>query len=114
MSSYFVDRIRITAYVYSMESIPGDEIKARIIDILNYGSFILSGHAKDRMDERNYSVSDIKNILKYGQIVNFSEKEKDKYHCEVHGKDLDGDNGAVITIVVKNTKLIILTVLGGV
>ena len=97
-----------------MEDITPEEIKARIIEILNYGRLILSGHVKQRMNERNYSINDIKYILRHGDIVNIKEEGKDKYHCEVHGEDLEGDNGAVITIVAKNTELIILTVLGGV
>jgi hypothetical protein len=66
------------------------------------------------MAERNYTIGDVLHILKNGKILKFNKKGDDKYHCEVHGEDLEGYSGAVITIIVKNTRLVILTVLGGV
>ena len=96
-----------------MASITAEELKARICEILDYGSVILPGHVKKRMHERGYHMSDVRCILKNGDITTFSNEGNEKYHCEIHGEDLDGHKGAVITIVTKNTKLVILTVLGG-
>lgn len=46
--------------------------------------------------------------------LKFEKQKLEKYKCEVHGEDLEGVEGAVITIVIKNIKLVIVTVLGGV
>ncbi len=96
-----------------MDGISAEELEARVREILNYGSLTYSGHVKERMVERNYEIADVKHILKYGKVLNFSMEGNERYRCEIHGEDLEGCKGAVITIVIKNKKLIIVTVLGG-
>jgi len=96
-----------------MESITAEELEARIREILNYGSLIYPDHVKERMAERNYDMGDVRHILKNGKIITFTKKGNEKYRCVIHGEDLEGYKGAVITIVIKNIRLVILTVLGG-
>jgi hypothetical protein len=66
------------------------------------------------MAERNYDVGDVLHILKNRKILNFHNQGNEEYHCEVHGEDLEGHKGAVITIVINNRMLVIVTVLGGI
>ncbi len=59
-------------------------------------------------------MGDVRHILKNGKIFKFTQEGNDRYRCEIHGEDLEGCMGGVITIVIKNTKLVIVTVLGGI
>jgi hypothetical protein len=97
-----------------MDNITVEELKANIHEILNCGRVIYTDHTKKRMVERNYCFGDIRHILQNGTIKTFNEKKTEQYVCEIHGKDLEGDEGAVIVLIIKNVKLIIKTVLGGV
>lgn len=105
---------KMYGYKAAMPAITAEELEARIIEILDYGRIVLPNHVCERMGERNYAMGDIKHILKTGKILNFKNQGKEEYHCEIHGEDLEGVKGAVIAIVVKNFRLIIVTVLGGV
>ena len=96
-----------------MDNITAEEIEARIREIVDYGKIRFSDHVRERMEERQYSLRDVIHILKNGKIVKFSQEKTEEYKCEVHGEDLDGNQGAVITIVIKNVKMVIVTVLGG-
>jgi hypothetical protein len=97
-----------------MEDVTAEEIEARIREIVDYGSIRFSNHVIQRMEERDYNTRDVIHILKTGKILKLSKEKDDKYRCEVHGEDLDGSRGAVVTIVIKNIKMVIVTVLGGV
>ncbi|MBI5604269.1 MAG: DUF4258 domain-containing protein [Deltaproteobacteria bacterium] len=97
-----------------MVDITAEELESKIREILDHGLLIYSGHVKARMVERNYTMGDVRHILKNGKIIKFNQEGTEKYHCEIHGEDLEGYMGGVITIVIKNTKLIIVTVLGGI
>ena len=100
--------------MYNMHEITAGEIKELIIKILNFGKLILSNHAKTRMSERNYSINDIRHILKNGQIFKINAPEKGIYRCEVHGDDLEGDSGKISIELNKNREIVVITVLGGV
>lgn len=97
-----------------MKGITSEALKGKILNILENGSLIYSNHSKKRMRERNYETSDILYILKNGNVLNFSKKGKERYLCEVHGDDLEGYRGAIKIMVIKETRLIVVTVLGGV
>jgi hypothetical protein len=96
-----------------MEEITPEILETRVREILDYGSVIYSDHVQARMSERHYGIGDIKYILKNGKVKSFTKEGNEKYKCEIHGEDLEGCQGAVITVVIKNVKLIIVTVLGG-
>lgn len=90
------------------------ELEGRINEILSSGRVIYSGHAKKQMAKRGYSIGDVHYILHVGTIKKYTEKGKERYECEIHGKDLENDDGAVIILIIKDIRLIIKTVLGGV
>jgi len=97
-----------------MEGITAKELETRIREILENGTIRYTFHVKEKMAERKYSIEDVLHILKNGNVLdNFVDQGNEEYHCEVRGEDLDGEKGAVITIVIKTTKLKIVTVLGG-
>ena len=97
-----------------MADITSKDLKDRILKILENGRLFYSDHVKKRMVERNYEISDVLHILRHGHILKYTRKGVEKYRCEVHGDDLEGCKGVVITIVIENTRLIVVTVLGGV
>ena len=97
-----------------MVDITNKDLKDRILKILEKGRLVYSDHVKKRMVERNYEISDVLHILKYGEVLNFTRKGEERYLCDVHGDDLEGYRGAVKAVVIKDTRLIVVTVLGGV
>ena len=98
----------------AMDDITAEELEARIREIVDYGKIRFSDHVSRKMSERNYNVRDIVHILRNGKILKFTKQKDEEYHCEVHGEDLDGYRGAVVAIVIKKVKMVIVTVLGGV
>lgn len=73
---------------------------------------IQSNHAKERMQERNYSLRDILHIIAHGTLIQsdfFSASASWRYIFE--GADLDGDNGSVVISVNHKYQFVIITVL---
>jgi hypothetical protein len=58
-------------------------------------------HAKDKMAERNISAPDIIKVLTYGQVT--LEEYKQDIIWRVEGKDLDGKDLSVETVVLEET-----------
>jgi hypothetical protein len=111
---YHIDNCWRREYEVAMDGITADEIGARIREIVDYGEIRFSDHVSRKMNERNYNIRDIIHSLRNGKILKFIKQKDEEYHCEVHGEDLDGYRGAVLAIVIKNVKMVIVTVLGGV
>ncbi|HRR39763.1 MAG TPA: DUF4258 domain-containing protein [Syntrophales bacterium] len=94
-----------------------DEILDVIRGILTKsGSITIPGHAKRRMEERNYTVQDVFNIIEKGSLGPLQTSEKPgEERYEIIGNDLDGHPGAVIVeISPDRNKIILITVKGGV
>lgn len=97
---------------------PGQQIdvkKARslICDIIESGQqIIVSGHAKERMNERGYTMDDVIYILQRGKIT------KQKFHTKTNcwrytlsGDDLEGDKGGVVTAIISRSSIVVITTL---
>jgi hypothetical protein len=97
-----------------MGDMTAEALESKIREILDHGLLIYTDHVKEKMAERNYDMGDVRHILKNGKIIKFNQEGNDRYHCEIHGEDLEGCLGGIISIVIKNTKLVIVTVLGGI
>ncbi len=83
-----------------------------IRDIAASGMLISSKHAKERMVERGYTMSDVQYILMYGEIVRKEFKEENNnWAYTIHGADLEGDEGGVITAIISPSKCVVITVL---
>ncbi|MCK9362115.1 MAG: DUF4258 domain-containing protein [Syntrophales bacterium] len=96
-----------------MEALSEEELKKIILEIFDHGSVIPSKHARERMRERGYSMADVRNILKHGALkkIEFIMNS----HCyHLYGEDLEGHPGAVVTALISNLKIVIVTVMGGV
>jgi hypothetical protein len=69
-------------------------------------------HAKDRMQERNYSLRDIMHIIAHGTLIKsefFSGSASWRYVFK--GEDLEGDTGGVVLSVNNQYRFVIITVL---
>jgi hypothetical protein len=87
-----------------------ENIKKTIKDILENGSIILSDHSKKRMKERSFAFSDIKHILKKGNVTE-TTVYKGQTRYTMCGEDLEGDLGEVIIEMREGArKLIVITV----
>jgi hypothetical protein len=101
-----------------MEFNPTDEISSSEVQkiiraIICEGTVIFTHHAKERMMERGYSTHDVEFILKHGRIVKKEFKNKTQtWSYKIAGQDLEGDEGTVITTIIKRMSAIIITVLG--
>ena len=87
----------------------------RIIkDIIDQGYQVAwSGHARDRMIKRSYTTHDVLHILRNGKITKQEYHEATQsWRYIVRGDDLDGDEGAVVTVIISKVKLVIITTLG--
>ena len=65
------------------------------------------------MRERGYHLSDVRHILKHG-ILQKTELHSESYLYHLHGEDLDGHPGTVVTALISKLKIVIVTVKGGV
>ena len=74
-----------------------------------------SSHFKDMMDERGYSNQDVRYILRFGKLVSaeFSEEYSD-WCYELRGMTPDGEDGALLTVVLSERRILMITALGGV
>lgn len=97
-----------------MDVLTIEEAEQLIKEILQYGSVIPGPHARERMQERGYSIQDVLYILEQGKITNVEEDSKGNKKYHVSGEDLSGHAGIVVTLLTRRDKMVILTVLGGV
>ena len=85
-----------------------------IREILQYGSVVFSKHAREQMRSRGYHAQDVYHILKHGEVKKIEENPKGQPKYHVHGEDIEGHKGIVVTAIANMGRLIIVTVLGGV
>jgi len=89
------------------------DVESLIRDIVEARGLVMSGHAKARMAERNYTIHDVHFILSHGRAISseFNDLANNwKYRFE--GNDLEGDSGSVIIAPVTHCNAVIITVLG--
>jgi len=87
-----------------------------IRDILadrNQGSISFTKHARKQMALRGYTTQDVLHILCSGMVMDPDLKPNGQLHCRVEGRDLDGDRGVVVTAILDESQLLVITVLGG-
>ena len=84
-----------------------------IISIINSrGEIILSRHARERMRERRYTTDDVLHILLTGRLVEKRwDKDPGSWKYKIIGKDIDGEDGGVVTVIISKTRLVVITVL---
>lgn len=77
------------------------------------GSISFTKHARKQMALRGYTTQDVIHILGNGLVMDPDLKPNDQLHCRVEGCDLDGDRGIVATAILDESRLLVITVLGG-
>lgn len=98
------------------KKISEDQLQDVIFAALSSGGFVrYTDHFRDSMAERGYTNQDVMSILRFGRLVNaeFSD-EYDNWCYELRGLTPDGENGAVVTVILSERKLLMITALGGV
>jgi len=89
------------------------DVESLVRDIVESGTLVISGHAKERMVQRRYTIQDVQFILSHGRVQSseFNVAANNwKYRFE--GNDLDGDSGSVIMAIASQYNAVIITVLG--
>ncbi|MEI8172191.1 MAG: DUF4258 domain-containing protein [Deltaproteobacteria bacterium] len=84
-----------------------------ILENTSRGILAFTKHAREQMTLRGYTTQDVVYILETGKVEEIELKPNGEYHCKVKGHDLDGDRGVVITAIVNESNLLVITVLGG-
>lgn len=70
------------------------------------------GHAEERMDQRDFTRSDIIDILREGIIIEDPSWRKNDWCYKVQIKGFRGRIGAaVVTVIYENSKLFVVTVM---
>jgi hypothetical protein len=81
-----------------------------IRDILEFGNVIITPHAREEMIEGNFTDADIVNILECGEIKTKQyDTIKKNWKYRFVGNDIDGDEGVVITAIVRRSSIVIVT-----
>ena len=89
----------------------------KLKDLLAYiqgsgGSVILSKHAKERMQQRGYSLRDIMYIIANGSLADSEFNDAfANWKYTFKGEDLEGTEGGVVFSVGRHYQCIIITVL---
>ena len=93
-----------------------DELKDVIYASLSSGGFVIySKHFKKKMADRGYKSQDVEYILKFGRLIKAEFSESHNNWCyTLKGATVDGDDGAVVTVVISERKILMITALGGV
>jgi hypothetical protein len=94
------------------EKLNESEFKKLVREILEFGFINFGRHVQRRMSERNFMLADIRYILKNGKIIQdeFDEEFKN-WKYTVSGPDIDGESGTVITVIVSERELFLVTVI---
>lgn len=75
------------------------------------GDIVISHHAKERMQERGFLMQDVLHILKTGRLTRQELHEPSHtWRHTIQGNDLDGDSGTVVTVIIHQARLVVVTV----
>ena len=97
-----------------MDQLSSKDAENLIREILQYGSVVFSKHAREQMCSRGYDAQDVYHILKHGEVKKIEQNPEGQPKYHVHGEDIEGHKGIVVTAIESAGRLIIVTVLGGV
>lgn len=98
-------------YYNPVQELEPEQALELIRHIINDGEVIYSSHARERMIERNFTISDILLILQKGKLAEKQyEENKKNWKYTIQGADIDGDEGTIVTAIISNRKQLIVTV----
>ncbi|MDA8165786.1 MAG: DUF4258 domain-containing protein [Desulfobacteraceae bacterium] len=74
-------------------------------------NLIYGRHVKQRMSERNFTIQDILYILQNGRLRGKEYKaEYENWVYSIRGQDLEGEEGRVVTAILSEYSIQIITV----
>jgi len=83
-----------------------------IREIASFGSVEYGDHLTRRVRQRNFSLRDILYIFNNGRVTEKEYNKKRKnWKYKIVGKDLDGDKGVVITAIISDRRIYVVTVM---
>jgi len=91
-----------------------ENVVALAKNLMQAGTYAISGHARLRQGERCFTIGDIKNIIHTG----YHEKNKDEYKDEyadwnyaIRGKTLDDAQARVCIAFIEEIQFIVITII---
>ncbi|MFZ5763116.1 MAG: DUF4258 domain-containing protein [Thermodesulfobacteriota bacterium] len=74
-------------------------------------NLVYGRHVKQRMHERNFTIQDILYILQNGELSGKEYKEEyENWTYSIRGLDLEGEEGRVVTAIISEYSIQIITV----
>lgn len=104
------------AYIFYMtfdptEKIGNEKALALIREAATKNNLIYGGHVKQRMRERCFTIQDILFILQHGELSGKEYREEyENWVYSIRGVDLGGEEGRVVTAIVSEYSIQIITV----
>lgn len=104
------------AYIFYMifdptENIDNEKALALIREAATKNNLIYGGHVKQRMRERRFTIQDILFILQHGELSGKEYREEyENWVYSIRGVDLEGEEGRVVTAIVSEYSIQIITV----
>lgn len=93
------------------KELSGHEAIVLIKDIIENYQVIILPHTRGRMEERGYSDQDVIHVLETGVVASTEfDGERKNWKYRVEGTDIDGVEGVVITAIVSDYRLVVITV----
>lgn len=93
------------------ENINNEKALALIREAATKNNLIYGGHVKQRMRERRFMIQDVVFILQHGELSGKEYNEEyENWVYSIRGVDLDGEEGRVVTAIVSEHSIQIITV----
>lgn len=93
------------------EEIDDEKALALIRKAATGSNLIYGKHVKQRMLERNFTIQDILYICQHGKLTEKKYKEEyENWVYSIRGVDLDGEEGQVVTAIISEYSIQIITV----
>lgn len=88
-----------------------DDALDLIKHILENGRIVYSGHLRDRMNERSFTMQDITCAMETGTVIEQEfDEENRNWKYKIEGKTIENDTAVVVSAVIERNKILIITV----
>lgn len=95
------------------EEIDDEKALSMIRRAASGGNLFYGGHVKKSMRERNFTIQDILFILQQSALAGKEYKEEfENWVYSIKGTDLEGEEGRVVTAIISESTIQIITVTG--
>ena len=77
---------------------------------LNSARIIITDHAQARMEERDFTLTDLTRVLQFGSVINNPRRTpQGDWSCKVVMRLRGSRDAGVVTVIAKGDRLIIIT-----